>query len=66
MADNDKPRKFFYNGSELEDPDPNMSEQEVKAAYESAFPELTTATIKMEIKDGFRNYKFVKAAGTKG
>lgn len=60
------PRRFFYNGSELEDPDPTISDEEVKKQYEAAFPELTTANSVMEIKDGYRNYTFKKAAGTKG
>ena len=64
------PRRFKYNGAELEDPDFNMSEADVKKMYESAYPELTTANLSMEIKTingtRTREYTFKKAVGTKG
>ena len=63
-------RTFVYNGAELEDPDMGMDEKEVKKLYESAYPELTTATMVVSFEDraGVRTkvVTFEKAAGTKG
>jgi PRTRC genetic system protein C len=64
------PRKFVYNGAELEDPDPAMSEKDVKTYYAQVYPELTTANPVTEIKgtgdNRYREISFKKATGTKG
>jgi PRTRC genetic system protein C len=68
--DTNLPRKFTYNGAELEDPDPAMSEKDVKNLYAQVYPELTTANPVTEIKgsgtDRYREISFKKATGTKG
>lgn len=63
-------RTFVYNGAEMEDPDPNMKDEDVKTYYSQVYPEVTTAnlSISFEDRDGVRTkiVTFKKAAGTKG
>lgn len=67
-----KVREFVYNGTTLEDPDPNMSEKDVQKMYSEHFTELTNATLSIENKpaqDGKPARKVVtfrKNVGTKG
>lgn len=63
-------RVFVYNSAELEDPDPAMSDADVKGTYEQVYPELTTANLEIKFEDraGVKTkiVTFKKAAGTKG
>lgn len=55
------------DGNRIDDPNPNMTPDEVMTHYSSQFPELTTATISgPEIKDGEAVYTFKTTVGTKG
>lgn len=60
-------RKFKYNALVLEDPDPEMTPEQVKDYYADIYPELTQAGIEgPEFTDTTKEYEFKKAVGTKG
>lgn len=60
-------RAFTYNKIPLQDPDPKMSLEEVRAFYINLHPELTSAEIEgPEQKGNTLLYTFRKAVGTKG
>ena len=61
-----KRRQFIYNNAVLEDPDPSMSDADVKKFYESLYPDLTTATMSIENKPDVKVIQFKKSVGTKG
>lgn len=60
-------RKFFYLGLELPDLDGKMTPEQIRDAYGSLYPEITTASIEgPEAVDGVLKFKFTRALGTKG
>jgi PRTRC genetic system protein C len=65
-------RRIFMHGSvRLADPNPAMSEIEVKRHYASNYPELSNASVALttnEVKDGIRTqvWDFKRSVGTKG
>ncbi|MBI5642651.1 MAG: PRTRC system protein C [Deltaproteobacteria bacterium] len=61
-------RTFKYNSLTLQDPDPGMGPEEVKAFYSSIYPELTQAVIEGPEYDDLQGmtYEFRRAIGTKG
>ena len=60
-------RSFTYNGVKLPDPDPRMTQEEVKIIYSHQYPELATASITgPEASGEHLQYSFVRAIGTKG
>jgi PRTRC genetic system protein C len=60
-------RTFSYNGLQLPDPDSNLTAEQVRDFYASAYPEITTASIEgPEATDGALKYRFTRALGTKG
>ncbi len=59
-------RTFIFEGTELPDPDPSKTPNEVKDLYASLYPELTTANAVFSKSNGVDTYNFVKSAGTKG
>jgi PRTRC genetic system protein C len=60
-------RKFVFNGTEMADPDPSLSAEDVKKIYSGQYAQLTNASISgPETKDGKEVYTFKAAVGTKG
>jgi len=61
------PRMFNYNNIVLDDPDPQMSPEEVKSFYENIYPELTQSNISgPQLTEDGLEYKFERVYGTKG
>lgn len=61
------PRRFVYNGTALEDPDPKMAADAVRKYYAGTFSALTNASIVGPTKkDGDEIYEFKASVGTKG
>ena len=61
-------RVFSYENRKLNDPDPNMTPEEVRDVYSATYPELATAVIDGP-EDGDKGeqvYSFRRAVGTKG
>lgn len=60
-------RVFLYENRNLNDPDPNMSPEDVRDLYAATYPELATAVIDgpEEGKDGEQEYSFRRAVGQK-
>ena len=59
-------RKFIYDGREFEDPDPDMTVEQVRASLADFYGELANATVS-ETKQGEDTiYQFNKRVGTKG
>ncbi len=60
-------RTFKYNTIVLDDPDPEMTPEQVKEFYANIYPELTQANIEgPELTENGLNYKFHRSYGTKG
>jgi len=60
-------RTFKYNTIVLDDPDPEMTPEQVKEFYANIYPELTQANIEgPELAENGLNYKFHRSYGTKG
>ncbi|MGH9451199.1 MAG: PRTRC system protein C [Terriglobia bacterium] len=60
-------REFSYQGIKLPDINPQLSPEEVKAAYATQYPELATAAINGPEAMGEKlRYDFVRAIGAKG
>lgn len=59
-------RKFTYNGTDLPDPNPDLSIGEVQQLHAAAYPELLTAKPHTEMKGGREVTTFHVAVGTKG
>jgi PRTRC genetic system protein C len=59
-------RIFVYDGREFPDPDPNLSNEEVKKMMSDFFPELANAEIREHKKDENTLVELVKRVGTKG
>lgn len=61
------PRRFAYNGTELPDPSPAMTPEQVRDVYSATYPELTSAVVEgPEFKDGVARYEMVRAVRDKG
>jgi PRTRC genetic system protein C len=61
------PREFYYNGTKIPDPNPNMSVEQVRDMLTPRFPELATAAIKGPEDMGTeQRITFVRAIGEKG
>ncbi|HNQ63115.1 MAG: hypothetical protein BWY15_02320 [Firmicutes bacterium ADurb.Bin193] len=61
------PRSFKYNAITLDDPEPEMSPEDVKEFYSNIYPELVQAEIEgPEVGDEAIEYTFRRAYGTKG
>lgn len=61
-------RTFLYNGVELDDINPALSENSILQHYSGIYPELTNATIlnKGLVENQKILYEFRTAIGTKG
>ncbi|MEO8383637.1 MAG: PRTRC system protein C [Betaproteobacteria bacterium] len=61
-------RVFLYENRTLNDPDSNLSPEEVRDIYAATYPELATAVIDGPEagEGGEQEYAFRRAAGTKG
>ena len=59
-------RIFLYDGREFEDPDPEMTVEQVKASLADFYGDLANATVSESKRDGDTIYKFDKRVGTKG
>lgn len=60
-------RQFKHGNRQLDDPDPNMTPEEVMQFYAGTYPELTTSNVhgpKMEGETAV--YEFKTTVGTKG
>lgn len=63
----DAKREFKYGQLMLQDPDINMTPDQVKEFYASSYPELTQSVIEgPDYKEDTVEYTFKKAVGTKG
>jgi len=60
-------REFFYNGTRIPDPAPNLSVEQVRELLTPTWPELATATLEgPEDTGGTLRYTFNRAIGSKG
>jgi len=59
-------RVFVYDGREFPDPDPNMSEEEVRQSMTNFFPELANAETQQSKRGEDDIVEFKKRVGTKG
>jgi PRTRC genetic system protein C len=60
-------REFFYNGSRIPDPAPNLSVEEVRELLTPSWPEIATATLEgPEDTGNALRYTFNRAIGSKG
>ena len=60
-------RVFKFGSRELEDPNKNMSPDEVMQFYSATYPELTTSTVHGPKMEGDKAvYEFKTTVGTKG
>jgi PRTRC genetic system protein C len=67
MQVNAMPRRFYYLGLELADLNPAFTPEQIRDAYCTLYPEITTAAIEgPEALDGALKFTFTRALGTKG
>ncbi len=59
-------RVFVYDGREFPDPDPKMSNDEVRQSMTNFFPELANAETKQSKRGDDDIIEFKKRVGTKG
>ena len=59
-------RIFVYDGREFEDPDPEMTVDQVRANLADFYGELANATVSETKRDENTIYQFNKRVGTKG
>jgi PRTRC genetic system protein C len=60
-------REFFYNGTRIPDPAPQMSAEEVRDLLTPSYPEIATATLAGPEDTGTTlRYTFSRAIGSKG
>lgn len=60
-------REFFYNGTRIPDPAPNMSIEQVRELLTPTYPEIATATLVGPEDSGTAlRYTFNRAIGSKG
>jgi PRTRC genetic system protein C len=61
------PREFYYQGSRIPDPNPQMSVDEVRELLTPSYPEIATATVTGPEDTGTAlRYTFARAIGSKG
>lgn len=60
-------REFFYNGTRIPDPAPNLTVEQVREILTPSYPELATASLAgpEDAGDTLR-YTFSRAIGSKG
>jgi PRTRC genetic system protein C len=60
-------REFFYHGTRIPDPAPNLSVEEVRELLTPSWPEIATATLEGPEDTGSTlRYTFNRAIGSKG
>ena len=60
-------REFFYNGTRIPDPAPNLSVEQVRELLTPTWPEIGTATLEGPEDTGSAlRYTFSRAIGSKG
>lgn len=60
-------RQFKHGNRQLDDPDPEMTPEEVMQFYAGTYPELTTSNVHGPKMDGeVAVYEFKTTVGTKG
>jgi PRTRC genetic system protein C len=60
-------REFFYNGTRIPDPAPNLSVEQVRELLTPSWPEIATATLEGPEDTGTAlRYTFNRAIGSKG
>jgi len=60
-------REFFYKGTRIPDPAPNLSVEPVRELLTPTWPEIATATLSgPEDTGGALRYTFNRAIGSKG
>ena len=60
-------REFFYNGTRIPDPVPNLSVEQVRELLTPTWPEIATATLAgPEDTGNALRYTFNRAIGSKG
>ena len=59
-------RVFIYDSREFEDPDPEMTVEQVKTSLADFYGELANATVSETKRGGDTIYQFNKRVGTKG
>jgi PRTRC genetic system protein C len=60
-------RRFSYLGTQLPDPDPSMTVEQVRDVYVNTYPELATAAVEGPSPvNGRLEYTFTRAVGAKG
>lgn len=60
-------RSFLYNGRTLNDPDPTMSPDQVRAFYANIHADLTNAVVEGgDFANGAQVFEFKRGIGTKG
>jgi PRTRC genetic system protein C len=60
-------REFFYNGTRIPDPAPNLSVEQVRELPTPTWPEIATATLAGPEDTGSTlRYTFNRAIGSKG
>ena len=60
-------RQFKHGNRQLDDPDPNMTPEEVMQFYAGTYPELTTSNVHGPKMEGdVAVYEFKTTVGTKG
>lgn len=61
------PRVFMFDGKELQDPNPDLTPQEVMDLYSANHPELNNGkVVGPEIKDDRQEFTFSAVLGEKG
>ena len=60
-------REFFYNGTRIPDPAPNLTADQVRELLTPSYPEIATASLTgPEDTGGALRYTFSRAIGSKG
>ena len=60
-------REFFYNGTRIPDPAPNLTVEQVREILTPSYPEIATATLTGPEDTGSAlRYTFSRAIGSKG
>ena len=59
-------RIFVYDGREFEDPDPEMTVEQVRISLADFYGDLANATVSETKRDENTIYQFNKRVGTKG
>jgi len=62
----EKPRVIMVKGVRLPDYDPSKPIAEIQAHYANEYPELTTATAVVQVKEGVKHYEFKETPHKKG